>query len=269
MNMSKRKIHLFQDKIFQFYKEHGRTLPWRNTTDPHHILISEIMLQQTQVSRVVSYYTQWVTRWPTLSDLAHTSYGDVLRMWMGLGYNRRAQYLHQTAKIIDHDFDGDLLFALQQQHKLPGIGPYTSKAVQIFATNADLAAVDTNIRRIYIHELHLPETLSDSEVCSYAEQCLPKGRSREWHNALMDYGALSLTAAKTGIKPKTRQSKFEGSDRQVRATILRTLLQHPFAFAELQQMLHINQARLEQILTKMANEDVITCTDAVYQIPSL
>jgi A/G-specific adenine glycosylase len=190
-------------------------------------------------------------------------------MWMGLGYNRRAYYFHQTAKIIYQDFNGDILGAIKKYNKVPGIGVYTSKAVQIFSKNADIATVDTNIRRIYIHEFQLPDTISNSEISVIAERCRPKGRSREWHNALMDYGALKMTAATTGIKPKTQQSKFNGSNRQIRAKILRSLLENPLPLIEIQQHLNVEKERLEQILEKMVDEGIINYENEMYQVPSI
>jgi A/G-specific adenine glycosylase len=267
MKLSQRKIMMFQDKILQFYRDHGRDLPWRHTTDSYHILISEIMLQQTQVSRVISYYISWIKQWPTISDLASASLNDVLQMWMGLGYNRRAYYLHQTSKIISTEFDGDVLHAMKYYKKLPGIGTYTSKAVHIFSANADIATVDTNIRRIFIHEFKLPETISDTDLFDIAERCLPKGHSKDWHNALMDYGALKLTALETGIKPKTKQSKFEGSDRQIRSKILRIILNESVSFEALQEDLKVEKERLKQILEKMKNEGSIVSEDEVYNLP--
>jgi A/G-specific adenine glycosylase len=267
MNISKKTIDRFQKKILHFYQENGRDLPWRKTTNPYYILLSEIMLQQTQVSRVISYYEQWIRLWPTIQDLANSEYKAVLQQWMGLGYNRRAQYLHQTAKIISIEFTGDVLTAMIHYKKLPGIGIYTSKAVQIFSANADIATVDTNIRRIFIHEFNLPETISDTELFGIAERCLPKGRSRDWHNALMDYGAMKITALETGIKPKTQQSKFEGSDRQIRAKILRILLKESVSSEYLQKDLKVEKERLKQILEKMKDEGSIERSNQRYHLP--
>ena len=218
------EIAAFQEKVLSFYRENGRDLPWRHTTDPYRILLSEVMLQQTQVDRVIEYYTRWLRLWPTIKDLAATPRSSVLKEWMGLGYNNRAVRLHEACKAISARFNCDVLEALQHHKELPGIGPYTMSAVRIFSANEDIVTVDTNIRRILIHEFGLAEKTSDRELWQVAERCLPKGRSCEWHNALMDYGALHLTSRRTGIKPKTRQSRFEGSDRQVRARILRFLL---------------------------------------------
>jgi A/G-specific adenine glycosylase len=247
----------FQKKIFQFYHNNKRDLPWRKTTDPYKILLSEFMLQQTQVSRVIGYYQKWIAQWPSISDLAHASRKEVLQSWMGLGYNSRAIYLHKSAKIIMDEYSGDILKAIKNYQMLPGIGPYTSQAVQIFALNEDIITVDTNIRRIYLYEFQLPNDTPDKDLWQLAHRCLPLGRSREWHNALMDYGAEYLTSRKTGISPRTRQSKFEGSDRQMRAKILQRLLKKSVTKQDIQNMLGIEEKRLQHILNKMIKEKLI------------
>ena len=217
-------IRKFQEKIFAFYRRQGRDLPWRRTTDPYRILVSEIMLQQTQVERVIPFYERWLERWDSVDALAGASLQEVLEQWMGLGYNNRAMRLLETAKRITADYAGDVLAACREYRNLPGVGEYTSRAVRIFAANENLAAVDTNIRRILMAEFSL-QNPSTADLRQLAERCLPIGRSRDWHNALMDYGALHLTAAKSGISPASRQGKFAGSVRQLRAEILRELLQ--------------------------------------------
>jgi A/G-specific adenine glycosylase len=255
--LSPERIQEFQKKVLSFYKKNGRMLPWRETTDPYKILLSELMLQQTQVNRVIRYYESWIARWPTIHALASASRVEVLQAWMGLGYNTRAMNLHKAARKIVTQFDSDVLEAMRQYKEIPGVGRYTSQAVQIFATNADLVTVDTNIRRIFIKEFHLPETVSDKELWMLAERCLPNGRSREWHNALMDYGALHLTAQKTGIKSKTRQSRFEGSDRQLRARIIRILLQNDESLMNISRILNVERTWLQRILEKLISEDII------------
>ena len=190
ISISREDIQKFQEKILTFYKHHSRNLPWRQTTDPYKILISEVMLQQTQVSRVMEYYPQWILRWPTVSDLADAVFAEVLHAWIGLGYNKRAMYLHQSARKIRDEFQGDVLAAVKQYDLLPGIGFYTSQAVQIFAENADIATVDTNIRRILIHEFHLPENISERELRALAEKfdiecCWPEQDS--FRQDLKDY----------------------------------------------------------------------------------
>ena len=264
--ISQEEILRFQQKIFSFYQQNKRSLPWRETTDPYKILLSELMLQQTQVSRVVSYYEQWIARWPTLEDLASASRAEVLKAWMGLGYNTRAMHLHKAAQKIVAEYEGDVNAAMKHYTEIPGVGRYTAHAVQIFSTNADLVTVDTNIRRIFIAEFHLPEDLSAQELWTIAAQCLPQGRSREWHNALMDYGALQQTAKKTGIRPVSQQSSFEGSDRQIRAAVLRLLLSGPSSFETINQTLGGEQMRLRKILDKMVDEELLVQQAKNYQV---
>jgi A/G-specific adenine glycosylase len=265
-NIATTDIKRFQKKVFSFFKKNKRDLPWRKTTDPYKIMLSELMLQQTQVKRVILYYEKWIARWPTIDSLASAPRSEVLQMWMGLGYNTRAVNLHTAARKIVATFDNDVLQAMKQYKELPGIGKYTSQAVQIFSSNADLVTVDTNIRRILISEFTLPTEIADKELWLLAEKCLPLGKSRDWHNALMDYGALHMTAQKTGIKPKTQQTQFEGSNRQIRAQILRCLLQKSMSFTELKKTVGIEKTRFEAILDKMMNEKIIENKNKTYQV---
>jgi len=251
------QIHELQQKVLTYYEEKRRDLPWRKTTDPYHILVSEIMLQQTQVDRVIPFYKNWLQQWPTVAELADAASKEVMKAWNGLGYNRRARYLHKTAQKIHKEYNDDVLEAMEHPKELPGIGPYTSQAVQIFAANRDIATVDTNIRRIFIHAFDIDEKTTDKELQQLANRCLPKGKSREWHNALMDYGATLLTSRKTGIKPKTIQTKFEGSDRQIRGEIIRDLMTDTKTAKQL--IAHIDEEtdRVNKILEQMKKEQVI------------
>jgi A/G-specific adenine glycosylase len=210
-----------QERLLGWYAAHRRELPWRATTDPWAILVSEIMLQQTQVSRVVARYPGFLERFPTPASLAAAPLADVLGAWLGLGYNTRAVRLKRCAEAAPGGLPSDLEGLLA----LPGVGPYTARAVLIFATNADLAAVDANVRRVLTHELDLPHDLAPAALQATADTMLPHGRSRDWHNALMDYGSAVLTSQATGIAPLTRQTPFAGSHRQRRARLLRLLLE--------------------------------------------
>lgn len=243
----------FQDEILTWYKENKRDLPWRKTTDPYNILVSEIMLQQTQVDRVIPKYLAWLNVFPTAQDLASASKEDVLKLWMGLGYNSRALRLQKAAKIIAEQGFPE---TEQELIKLPGIGSYTARAVLAFAFNKEVPVVDTNIRRILIHEFQLDEIISAKELEKIALKNVPKGRSREWHNALMDYGSSILTARSTGIKALTQQSKFEGSSRQTRANILKYLLDKKEESEEILKEL-FPHAEFDTILTKMEREELI------------
>jgi A/G-specific adenine glycosylase len=224
-------------RVFAWYADNARDLPWRRTTDPYAILVSEVMLQQTQVSRVVPRFERWIARFPTLEALAAAALGDVLAEWSGLGYNNRAERLRRAARTVvaaapdagarpagPADGRASLPITLPELRRLPGVGPYTARAVLIFAHNADLAAVDANVRRVLTHELGLPHDLSPAALQTVADRVLPRGRSRDWHNAVMDYGAAVLTGRATGIRAASRQAPFEGSRRWYRSRALRLLL---------------------------------------------
>ncbi|ABL65542.1 HhH-GPD family protein [Chlorobium phaeobacteroides] len=225
-------IELFHQKILGFHKDNRRSFPWRETTDRYAIMVSEIMLQQTQADRVTEKYQAWMRRFPDIRTLADASLRDVLALWSGLGYNSRGQRLQNCAREIEDRFNGVVPSLPTELKTLPGIGDYTCRSIPVFADNLDVAAVDTNIRRIIIHEFALPEDISKSQIQAVAEQLLPIGRSRLWHNALMDYGALFLTSRNTGIRPLTKQSKFEGSKRWYRGRLLKELVARDCVFVE-------------------------------------
>jgi len=179
------------------------------------------MLQQTQVSRVITKYNEFLEAFPTVKSLATADNRQVLQVWSGLGYNRRALWLKEAAKqIIER---GSFPQSVKDLRQLKGVGPYTSRSILIFAFNQDLAAVDTNIRRILIAQGFAEEDMSDKQLQTIADQLLLRGRSRDWHNALMDYGSQVLTASSTGISPTSKQTCYEGSSRQIRGAVIRVL----------------------------------------------
>lgn len=214
------RITTFRRKVLRFYRAHGRNLPFRHTTDPYRITVAEVMLQQTQAERVVPKYQSWVKTWPTWKRLATATDRELLAAWSGLGYNRRALYLGQMARSVVNDFDGRLPDDPGALRKLPGIGPYTARAILIFAFNRPFVAIDTNIRRVFIHEFNLPPTISRNELEELAERLLPRNRSREWHNAVMDYSRLVLPPRIPHLAQVPRQTRFAGSRRQIRGEII-------------------------------------------------
>jgi len=222
--MERREIREFQEKVFSFYREKGRRFPWRETTDRYAVMVSETMLQQTQAERVAARFPEWMDRFPDIVSLADSSLRDVLGCWSGLGYNSRGQRLQRCARIVADHHGGVVPGSPGELIRLPGIGAYTSRSIPIFADNLDIATVDTNIRRILIHEFALPESIAPRALLDLAERLLPRGRSRDWHNALMDYGALVLTGKRTGIRPRTKQSPFKGSDRWYRGRVISELV---------------------------------------------
>lgn len=186
MRLRKKRITEFQTMIFQWWKDNRRDLPWRHTHDPYRILISEVMLQQTQVLRVIPKYREFIKRFPTIKILAKASTAEILRVWKGMGYNRRALYLKKIATI------GVFPKSEKELVKLPGVGIYTARALLVFAFQKDVAMVDTNIRQIITHYFFSGKIQKPSLIQEIADQLVPKGKSWEWHQALMDYGALKL-----------------------------------------------------------------------------
>ncbi|MBD3402863.1 Fe-S cluster assembly protein HesB [candidate division GN15 bacterium] len=221
--LTDKEVTAFRRKIFAFYRRYGRQLPFRETADPYCITVAELMLQQTQVERVIEKYRQWLERWPDWQALAQASRRDLLAMWSGLGYNRRALYLGEMARCIVDEYDGVMPQEPEQLVRLPGIGPYTAHAIAIFAFNKPVITIDTNIRKVLIHEFGLPHDISRAELERLAYRLLPRRRSRDWHNALMDYCRIAIKEAARTIAPLSRQSKFAGSQRQIRGEIVRQL----------------------------------------------
>jgi len=233
--------HMIQTIILDWYKTNKRNLPWRHTTNPYHILVSEMMLQQTQVDRVIPKYKHFLQTFPTLQALANTSPAEVINEWAGLGYNRRALYLHKFARAVVDKFAGKIPDNREQLMTLPGIGPYTSQAIRCFAFGKDVEVVDINIKRIYSRIFFRGEG-SGQELQNIARHLIPTGKGVEWNNALMDFGSMVCTdvpkctscplteqcsAYKAGtpekyVKPK-QQSKFIGSNRYYRSLVIKEL----------------------------------------------
>ena len=221
----------FHDTVLRYWKKEGRhTLPWRKTHDPYKILVSEIMLQQTQVDRVIPYFERWVKKFPTVQVLAKAPLADVLKEWSGLGYNRRAKLLRECAKEIVEKHSGKVPKDFAALVALPAIGPYTAGAIRAFAFNEEGIFIETNIRAALIHHF-FPKSrkVPDTKLIPILEASLPNAKvsPREWYSALMDYGAY---IKKTNPNPSRRsahhakQSQFKGSLRQARGAILRTLV---------------------------------------------
>ena len=194
------KIERVREHLLAWFEANRRDLPWRNTRDPYRILISEVMLQQTQVDRVIPYYEDFLALFPTVHDLAAAPTSKVIQAWAGLGYNRRAVNLQRTAQAVVERFDGIFPHVVEELRSLPGIGPYTAGAVACFAYEQDAAFIDTNMRRV-IHRLfagaELPEPkLTDREIVDLASRLVPPRDGWRWNQALIEFGALQCTARK-------------------------------------------------------------------------
>jgi A/G-specific adenine glycosylase len=225
----------FQKAIRDYYRTHPRPMPWRRARDrrdPYRILISEIMLQQTQVARVIPFYENFIKKFPDFGKLARAKTSEVLKAWQGLGYNRRALALQKLAREVATKYNGKLPRGADELIKLPGIGPYTAGAIRAFAFNEPDIFIETNIRRVFIHFFFPPgkahaKKVTDAALHRYIERTLDRKNPREWYWALMDYGAmLGSDVANPNRRSAhyTRQSKFAGSDREIRGKILRELL---------------------------------------------
>jgi A/G-specific adenine glycosylase len=222
-------IRLFRDLILSHYRTHGRDLSWRRTTDPYRILVSEIMLQQTQVERVAARYPEFLERFPDFEMLARAPRSEVLLAWQGMGYNRRAIALQKTAGRVVDEYGGDLPADIETLATFPGIGKATAAAICAYAFNMPVVYIETNIRRTFIHFFFQDrEGIRDDEIFPLVEQALDRGNPREWYGALMDYGTiLKKRTANPNRRSASyaRQSRFEGSDRQVRGKILALVLE--------------------------------------------
>lgn len=221
-------IKEFQKMVLDHYHDHGRDFAWRKTTDPYRILVSEIMLQQTQVERVMIKFPEFITAFPDFPSLAEAPLSGVLAVWQGMGYNRRAISLQKCARRVVEEFDGILPQDPEVLATFPGIGKATAASICAFAFNMPVVFIETNIRRVFIHYFFCDQDkVDDREILPIAREALPPKRSREWYNAIMDLGAV---LKKSGPNPNLRsrhyskQSAFEGSDRKIRGSILKLLL---------------------------------------------
>ncbi len=264
MRLSPTKVADFQKTILDFYREHGRhTLPWRtHDTSPYHIMVSEIMLQQTQVERVIPKFLEFVAAYPTAAALAKAPQSDVIRHWVGLGYNRRARFLHLAAREIVDKYGGELPRTLEEITTLPGIGPYTGAAILAFAYNLPLPVIETNIRTVYIHHFFgAKSAVKDKDILSLVEVTMDRDNPRRWYSALMDYGTyLKATVGNLTRQSKSyaKQSKFEGSTRQLRGAILRVLATAPLTPSILYKQLNTSPKKLDLIITQLKKEQLIT-----------
>ncbi len=224
-------IKKFKKLIYNHYKAHGRVFPWRTTRDPYKILVSEIMLQQTQAPRVLEKYTSFLKRFPTLKSLAKAPPKSLLQEWQGLGYNRRAISLQKTAQEIVTKHKGVFPKNYEMLLTLPGIGPATAGDLLAFAWNKPAVVIETNIRTVYINYFFPgQQNIPDSDLLPLIKKSLDNKNPRDWYFALMDYGAfLKKTIPNPSRQSKhyTKQSTFRGSNRELRSKILKYLLAYP------------------------------------------
>ena len=261
--LSPDQIAAFQETLWAYYAKHARNeLPWRQPEsdgqfDSYKILVSELMLQQTQVGRVVPKFHAFIATFPTVKTLASVGLGSVLQTWQGLGYNRRAKYLWQSAQAITKL--GRFPDTLTELVGLPGVGKNTAGAILAYAHNQPIVFIETNIRTVMIHHFFADiEEVDDSSIANCINQTLDHENPREWYWALMDYGSyLKNTAGNASRRSKHygKQSVFTGSKRQIRGAVIRTLTVGPHTLSELEHL--IADDRLGAVLADLIAEGLI------------
>lgn len=255
------------EQLKSFYKTQGRShLPWRKSRDPYKILVSEVMLQQTQVERVVPKYEIFIETFPEIEALAKAPLSKVLLLWSGLGYNRRAKHLYETAKVLA-ERGGEFPKDPAEIEKLPGIGRYTARAVAAFAWNKPEVFVETNIRTVFIYHCFknrrkLDVLIADAEILPLVEKALRASRMepRDFYAALMDYGSyLKRKGIRLNARTKhyAKQSKFEGSYRQLRGAVLRNVLERPCTIEELTDKTARKKNDVLRVVANLSEEGMI------------
>ena len=262
----------FQSLIWNFYKISGRSFAWRNTDNSYRVLISEIMLQQTQTHRVIKKFEEFIEAFPTIKTLANASLRDILSVWQGLGYYRRARYLHETSKIIVEKHDAQLPQDVQVLETFPGIGAATASSICAFAFNQPTVFIETNIRTVFIYHFFSEKTnITDKEIMPLIAKTVDFNNPREWYYALMDYGVWLKNQHKNPSRKSAhynKQSKFEGSDRQIRAAILKLITEKDMIkSADIFININDDQKRVERIIKQLENENFIEkCIGSMYRI---
>ncbi len=260
------EIALFRDRILAYYSASGRDFPWRNSTDPYHILLSEIMLQQTQAERVLPKYLAFIERWPGWVELASAPFPEVLGAWKGLGYNRRALALKEIALKVVQQYGGDLPAGEKELRTLPMVGPATAAAVMAFARQEPALYLETNIRRVLIYyffdgaaEVH------DRELYAVLEQVQERRDPRSWYYALMDYGVFlkgRINNPNRRSAHYNRQEQFADSDRQVRGQILTVLTEQGIVTgSELLNRLPFPEEQVLRCLSALVKERFLHAAD--------
>ncbi len=227
----------FQELVWEKARELYREMPWRQDTRPYYVLVSEIMLQQTQVDRVIPKFEAFIATFPDTASLAKAPLSEVLQLWSGLGYNRRAKFLHEAAKKIEAEFRGEFPSTLPELVSLPGVGVNTAGALLAYSFNQQVIFIETNVRTVYFHHyFHDDTSVTDAQLREIVAETVDNEHPREWYWGIMDYGSY-LKRQGVGRNDKShhyrKQSALKGSVREVRGAILKTLAKKPLSRDEL------------------------------------
>ena len=264
------QVGAFQEVIWAYYHAHGRSMPWRTAPTAYHVLVSELMLQQTQVARVIPKFEHFMTLFPTFERLAGAELAEVLTAWSGLGYNRRAKFLWLTAQAVVENFDGTLPQATQELLSLPGIGKNTAGAIQAYAFNQPVVFIETNIRTVFFHYFFSDtvDTITDAQLVELVLQTLDQEHPREWYWALMDYGAhLKATAGGrlTQSRHYKKQSPLKGSMREMRGKIITALTRGRVGESQLRHQVEADE-RFEKALGALVDEGLVMADGDDYRL---
>ena len=258
------EIASFQEIIWEKARELYRDMPWRDNTDPYFVLVSELMLQQTQVDRVIPKFELFMRTFPHISDLAKAPLSDVLTVWSGLGYNRRAKFLHEAAKKVVADYDGSIPNTYDALVSLPGIGPNTAGAILAYSFNQPIVFIETNVRTVYFHHFFEDQALvTDAELKKLAEETIDREHPREWYWAVMDYGSYLKKQGVGRINKSShykKQAPLKGSVREVRGLILKALAKMDYIEADLRKELP-DDDRFHSAIAALKAEGLISQTD--------
>lgn len=259
----------FRELIWQKGRELYREMPWREDTRPYYVLVSELMLQQTQVVRVIPKFEAFITRFPNIETLASAGLADVLQLWQGLGYNRRAKFLHEAAKMIMRDFGGIFPNDEAGLLRLPGVGKNTAGAISAYSFNQPSIFVETNIRTVYIHHFFADNfAVDDKEIIEKLTATLDHEHPREFYWALMDYGSwLKSNGVRNNAASKhyKKQSPLKGSLRETRGVIVRLLSAQDMARGELQEAVAMPD-RFNRALEGLLGDGLVTETDSILHL---
>lgn len=267
------RYQYFIETVWEYYRENARQLPWREIDstgriDTYKVLVSEIMLQQTQAQRVIPKYTDFLTVFPDVTALASAPLEDVLRQWSGLGYNRRAKFLWEAAKMVVRTYGGVVPDYEPELVSLPGVGVNTARAVLAYAFNRPVSFIETNIRTVYIHHFFEDsDVIHDREIMPLVSDTVDPENPREWYWALMDYGTYLKKTAGNGSRRSThytKQSTFVGSRRQIRGKIIKILTSGPSPYQDVKT--EINDDRFDAVIADLVNEQLIKQTSGTLHL---
>ena len=259
--LSDEVIQAFRDFILFFYRRNKRAFPFRENITPYRVVVSEIMLQQTQTNRVSQKFIEFINAFPDFNSLAQCSNEKLLSVWQGLGYNRRALALKEIANIVMNKFDGDLPKDIKSLEALPQVGYNTASSILAFAYNIPTCFIETNIRRVYIYFFFPGSSkISDKEIMEIVEKTVDKENPREWYYALMDFGVM-LKKKHPELNKRSahyrKQAKFDGSNRQLRGKVLKLLLKKPYSKQEIVAILNHEEKKTVKILKTLVKEGFI------------